>query len=223
MLKNIDLKDIAILVDFDGTITKKDTNTKLIDYYGQDDKTDSIRKDFKEGKLTFPEYFQSEIDQIRLTEEEYVNFLLEKIEISPGFLEFYKLTREKDIRFGIVSGGFINGIVPYLKRHGIEDVDIFANTLVFENDKPHIKFLDGMDTMCCDKGPCGNCKINHYNKYKEEAERVIFIGDGVTDMPVAEKADIVFAKDSLARYLDQKGIDYRGYENFKDINKTIFK
>lgn len=223
MLGKIDFKDIAILVDFDGTITNKDTNTKLIDYYGDESKTNEIRKDFKAGKLTFPEYFQSEIDGIRLTEEEYIDFLLEKIEISPGFLEFYKEVKEKEIKIGIVSGGFINGIAPFLKKYGIEDVDIFANTLVFDNDKPYIKFLDGMDTICCDKGPCGNCKIKHYNRYKEMAEKVIFVGDGITDMPVAEKADIIFAKDSLADYLDQRGINYIGYENFKDIDKIIFK
>lgn len=221
LLKNIDFNEIAILVDFDGTITTKDTNNLLVEVYGNET-TDRLKKEFREGKLNFPEYFQGEMSQLRLTEDEYINFLLEKVEISPGFLEFYEKIKEKGIRIGIISGGFKNGIIPFLKKHGIEDIEIFSNKLIFDRDMPHIEFLDGQDFKCCDKGPCGNCKIKHYNRYKKDSEKVIFIGDGTTDMPVAEVADVVFAKDSLAKYLDQKGIDYIFYEDFRDINKVIF-
>nr|WP_300004355.1 MtnX-like HAD-IB family phosphatase [Tissierella sp.] len=223
MIENIDLKDVAILVDFDGTITTEDTNTRLIDHFGDRDKTRAIRKDFNEGKINFPQYFDKEIDQLRISEEEYIDFLLEEIELSPGFLEFYKIARQKDITIGIISGGFSNGIVPYLKKYGIDDIEIFSNKLIFDENGPSIEFLDGKDTMCCDKGPCGNCKIKHYNRYKKIAEKVIFVGDGVTDMPVAEEADIVFAKDALADYLDKKDIGYIEYGTFNDINNIIFK
>lgn len=221
MLKDINFKKLAILVDFDGTITTEDTNDKMVSVYGNHN-TDKIKKDFKEGKLTFPAYFQAEISELRLTEEEYINFLLKKIELSPGFLDFYKKIKERDIPLGIISGGFENGIVPFLEKHGIEDIEIFANRLVFEGDKAHIKFLHGEDTHCCDQGPCGNCKINHYYNYKEKREDIIFVGDGVTDMPLANVAEIVFAKDSLADYMDKKGIDYIDYEDFNDINRKIF-
>lgn len=221
MLKDIDLKKIAVLVDFDGTITTEDTNNKMVSVYGNHN-TDSIGDDFRDGKLTFPAYFQAVISELRLTEKEYINFLLEEIEISPGFLEFYRNIKEKNIPFGILSGGFENGIIPFLKMHGIEDVEIFANRLIFEGNKPHIKFLNGEDTHCCNKGPCGNCKINHYYNYKEKREKVIFVGDGVTDMPVANVAETVFAKDSLADYMDKRNIDYIPYDDFEDINKIIF-
>lgn len=220
-LKNIDFKDLAILIDFDGTMTTEDTNNKLIDVYG-DDTASILGKKFREGKISFPEYFQGEMSQLRLTEDEYIDFLLTRIEISPGFLDFYKKTKEKGIRVGVISGGFENGIIEFLKKHGIEDMEIFANRLVFDQDKPRIDFLDGAETICCDRGPCGNCKVKHYNKYKEDAEKVIFIGDGVTDMPVAEVAEIVFAKEALAQYLDKKGIEYIKYEDFTDINNIIF-
>lgn len=221
MLSNIDFNDLAILVDFDGTITTEDTNDKMVKIYGNAN-VNKIKEDFREGKASFPKYFQSEMQEIRLTEDQYIKFLLEKIEISPGFLDFYEKAKERDIPLGIISGGFENGIIPYLKKHGIEDVDIFANKLVFQGNKAHIEFLHGQETMCCPRGPCGNCKIKHYFNYKEKKKNVIFIGDGVTDMPLAEVAEIVFAKDSLADYLDNKEIEYIPYEDFKDINKIIF-
>ena len=221
LLKNIDFNELAILVDFDGTITTKDTNNKLVEVYGNDT-TKEIEREFRAGKLTFPQYFQGEMSQLRLTEDEYINFLLEEIEISPGFLEFYEKVKEKNIRIGIISGGFKNGIIPFLKKYGIDDIEIFSNKLIFDGDRISIEFLDGEDKKCCDRGPCGNCKIKHYNRYKKDAKKVIFIGEGTTDMPVAEVAEIIFAKDALAKYLDKKDIDYIFYRDFIDINNSIF-
>ncbi len=222
MYKDIDLNRSAILIDFDGTITTEDTNDKIFKVYGSKNR-DEIRAKFKEDKLSFPQYFQTVMGKVRLTEEEYKRFLLEEIELSPGFLEFYKKAKERSIKIGIISGGFENGIIPFLEKYGIDDIDIFANKLVFQGDRPSIEFLDGQDTQCCPKGPCGNCKIKHYYEYKEENKNIIFIGDGLTDMPVANLAEIVFAKDSLATYLDEKDIPYIAYEDFNDINKILFK
>ncbi len=221
MIKNIDFENIAILLDFDGTITTEDTNDKMVEKYGNEN-TIKIRKKFREGKSTFPEYFQEEISELRLTEDQYIDFLLKEIEISPGFLDFYKQAKEKSIRLGVISGGFRNGIIPFLRKYGIEDVEIFANELIFDDNRPHIEFLDSEYLKCCDKGPCGNCKIGHFNRYKRDGKKVMFVGDGTTDMPVAEVADLVFAKDSLAKYLDKRDIDYINYEDFRDINKFIF-
>lgn len=221
MLKDIKFEELAILIDFDGTITTEDTNTKLINKYGN--RISKTKEDFRDGKLTFTEYFQEEMSRVRITEAEYIDFILEEIEISPGFIKFFKKAKENNIQVGIVSGGFENGIRIFLKKYGIEDIEIFANRLIFDGDKAYIKFIDGDDANCCDKGPCGNCKIDHYYKYKENAKKIMFIGDGLTDMPVADVAEIVFAKDSLARYSDKKGIDYIKYEDFNDINRILFE
>lgn len=221
MFRDIKFKDLAILIDFDGTVTTEDTNDKLIIEHGNN--IDAIEESFNEGELTFTEFFHAGMDEVRITEGEYLDFILEEIELSPGFLEFYKRAKENHIQIGIVSGGFENGIRPFFKKYGIEDLDIFANKLTFNGDRPSIKFMDGDDADCCHKGPCGNCKIDHYYEYKKRGKKVVFIGDGLTDMPVADVAEIVFAKDSLAEYLDKKKIEYVEYEDFNDINKILFE
>ena len=221
MLEKFDLDKVAILVDFDGTITSKDTNVELIKKHGN--KLEDIKKDYREGNLTFTEYFQAEISRVQITEEEYVDFILNDIKLSPGFMDFYRTVKEKDIKLGLVSGGFENGIKPFLSKHGIENMDIFANKLEFNGNQPKIVFRDGMYDDCCDLGPCGNCKLEHYSEYKEDYEKVIFIGDGTTDKPVARISDMVFAKESLANYLEEHNIDYIAYEDFKDINRKLFQ
>ncbi|MFP4452813.1 MAG: hypothetical protein ACLFPI_05525 [Desulfobacterales bacterium] len=49
----------------------------------------------------------------------------------------------------------------------------------------------------------------------------IVIGDGMTDYNMARNADIVFARSSLARYLEKSGIDLIRWEDFNDIRKEL--
>ena len=157
-----------------------------------------------------------------IKKEQYLDMILNEVELSPVFIEFYNKTKEKSIPWGVVSGGFRTGIVPFLEKHGIEDIDIYANDLIFNEDYLEIKFKDGEEQDCCDYGPCGNCKIGLYERFKKKYDTVIFIGDGITDKPVANIADIVFAKDSLLDYVEEKRIDHIPWDDFNDINRILF-
>ena len=53
---------------------------------------------------------------------------------------------------------------------------------------------------------------------KKEYDKVIYIGDGVSDFCVANKADILYAKSKLSDYCKNKGINYIPYETFKDVD-----
>ena len=217
------LKNFAILVDFDGTITTVDTNHKLVDMHGNDNIT-KIRQSFEAGEIDFITLIDLQFREFKLTEEEYLNFILTEFDLTEGFVEFYNNIEKYNIPFAVVSGGFDNGIIPFLAKHGIEDVDIFSNSFVFNGNNMRAKRYDEEDIVdCFGHGPCGNCKVRHYNRYKEKYHTVIFIGDGITDQCVAQIADIVFAKDSLLDYCKENNIDCIPWEDFDDINKIVFK
>ena len=194
MVKIDDLSKIAILVDFDGTITTADTNDELIRIH-MNDRIESLWKKYRNDGIDLLSLMELQVKEVKITEEEYINFILNEFHISEGFVEFYKKVKEEDIPFAVISGGFDNGIIPFLKKHGIDDADVYANSFVFNDDSISVKFYDEGNFDCCENGPCGNCKIRHYKDYKEKRDKVIFIGDGFTDKCVSEVADIVFAKD----------------------------
>ncbi|HLR36193.1 MAG TPA: MtnX-like HAD-IB family phosphatase [Tissierellales bacterium] len=219
MIKINDLSSIVILSDFDGTITTEDTNAKLIKYFGNETTRERYNQ-YKKGKIHLLSYLELQYRDIGINEEEYTNFILNKIEISRGFKEFFQKVKRNNIPFAIISGGFENGIIPFLRKHGINDIDIYANSINF-GDEVTLDYYHKASN-CCKLGPCGNCKIKHYENYKEKDNTVIFIGDGVTDKPVAEVADMVFAKDSLLDYCKDNDIDCIPWEDFRDINKIIF-
>ncbi len=208
---------IAILIDFDGTITKRDSNDLLVEKLLSNRAEDVSQR---EEDLNFMEFFSLLFNEINITEEEYLDFILKEVELAKGFYEFYKKAKSRNIPLVVVSGGFLNGIVPFLKKYGIEDMEVYANSLNFEGDTVTIEYYHNI-AECCDIGSCGNCKVLHYERYKSDGYKVIFIGDGITDRSVASKADIVFAKDGLLKYCNENNIDCIHWEDFNDISKVI--
>lgn len=213
---------MAVLVDFDGTITEVDTNVKLINTFAKEERK-KIKKMQREGKVDLLTSIRLQYKHIKLTEEEYVDFILNEINITEGFVEFYNNIKNHNIPFAIVSGGFENGIKPFLKKHGITNVDIFANKLIFDDRDIDIEFYDEDEKCEFSLEPCGNCKVKHYENYKKDNEQVIFVGDGWTDKCVSRVADIIFAKEELLDYCRENNIQCIPWEDFNDINKILFK
>ena len=147
MIKIDDLSKIAILVDFDGTITTADTNDELIRIH-MNDRIETLWKKYRNDEIDLLSLMELQFKEVKITEEEYINF--------------YKKVKEEDIPFAVISGGFDNGIIPFLKKHGIDDADVYANSFVFNDDSISVKFYDEGNFDCCENGPCGNCKIRHY-------------------------------------------------------------
>lgn len=217
-----DLKDIAVLVDFDGTITEVDTNVKLINTFAKEERK-KIKKMHSEGEIDLLTSIRRQYEYIKLTEDEYVDFILNEIDITEGFVEFHNNIEKHNIPFAIVSGGFENGIKPFLKKHGITNVDIFANKFIFNDGGLEVEFYDEEYKCEFSLEPCGNCKIKHYENYKKYKEQVIFVGDGWTDRSVAHVADVIFAKEDLLDYCRENNIECIPWEDFNDINEMLFK
>lgn len=215
---DINIEDICFLIDFDGTISKVDSNDLLIEKY-----SNNLIEDLSQSEedLNFMESFSLLINDINITEQEYLKFMLEEVELTKGFYDFYKKAKSHNIPLAVLSGGFENGIVPFLNKHGISDIEVYANKLKFDDKNISIEYYHNIDN-CCDIGSCGNCKVIHYERYKKDNKKVIFIGDGVTDRAVANKADIVFAKDGLLKYCRINDIECIVWEDFDEISNLFF-
>ena len=219
VLKVKEWDEVAILIDFDGTITTIDTNDQLL-YKHMNNKIKELLA--KEQEMNYVKFMNALLDEVNITEEEYLKFILSEIDISQGFVQFYENIKSRSIPVEIVSGGFYNGIIPFLNKYGITDVNVHANTLNFNDKNITITYHDGNNFQCCDMGPCGNCKIQHYDNLRDKGYKIIFIGDGMSDQALAKHAEIVFAKDELEQYCIDNDIEYIPWNDFRDINKIMF-
>jgi 2-hydroxy-3-keto-5-methylthiopentenyl-1-phosphate phosphatase len=221
MFNQKDFDKLAIISDFDGTISKQDTNDLLFRTFGNSH-NEYIERLFIEGRIGTREGMLRHFRELRLSEEEYTDFILNNVEIDDGFKAFYTEAKEHDIPLIIVSAGFVNGILPLLDRESIKHPQVYANRLIFGEEKIEVDFAHDIDKCSSGFGPCGNCKLRYLEEFREAGKKVVFIGDGLTDRCIAGKADLVFAKDALAQYCLDIGIPYIGYRDFYDINNRLF-
>lgn len=220
-MDKIDYSQYAIVSDFDGTISIQDSNEQLFVVLGNEENI-RIEELYNESKIGTKEGFTRHFEALELKENTYNEFILENIEIDRGFKAFYNKTIENGMPLIVVSGGFINGISLLFKKESLESVPVYANRLITSNGRLTAEFTNVNHNCSSIFGPCGNCKLQHLEKLKENNKKIIFIGDGLTDRCAALNADIVFAKKSLAEYCESKGIEYINYESFDDINNELF-
>lgn len=219
MLRDYD--NMSILIDFDGTITDKDTNVELFKLKNKNSSEEEINKFSDMKDISHLEKMKYVVENIKITESEYKKFIINNFELTEGFKEFLDNAKKHNIPIAVISGGFINGIDIFFEKYGINDIEIYANKLYFDGENMTVEFYEDIKD-CCENGPCGNCKILRYNEFKEKRNNIVFIGDGFTDRWIARKAEILFAKSNLKDYAKIDNIDYISWENFYDINNKIF-
>jgi len=49
----------------------------------------------------------------------------------------------------------------------------------------------------------------------------VYVGDGYSDRCAAEASDRVFATKGLAQYLDERGIPYERFDDFRDVARSL--
>ncbi|MGF7430600.1 MtnX-like HAD-IB family phosphatase [Thermoanaerobacterium thermosaccharolyticum] len=201
--------DTYILIDFDGTITKEDTCYAMVKAFARDGWQD-IEKDWEEGKISTEEC-ALETFKLMDMDEKKLRSLLDKIEIDNYFKDFIDFCNERGYKIMIVSDGYDFNIKTILKKYDI-DIDYYSNKLDFRDGEIIASFNTSAD---CDK--CGSCKLEILKKYKGENSKVIFIGDGYSDICVSRYADKLFAKNVLKKYCEENNIPHIPFDNFKDI------
>ena len=207
------MKDIIIVSDFDGTITKKDGLYSFIEKYAKEG-WEQIERDWANGKISSKECLIEEFQLVPDLSEELISSFIKTIAIDDSFKNFYETISKKEIDFCIVSDGidyFINNI---LKQNGLHDISIISNRGYFRGEFFELEFPNDYSGCLNNAGTC-KCKV--VSDLKQEYKKVVYIGDGVSDYCVANKVDILYAKSRLLDYCKDKGIECISYNSFADI------
>lgn len=201
----------VVFCDFDGTITAIETFVAML----------------KRFTPALTEQLLPEIYALRLSLREGVRQLLESIpshdypemlefgrshSIRPGFGELLDFLDGEGVPLVVVSGG-VQGIVeavlgPLTQRvaavYGMEldcSGDYLRASSPFEEDSELVSKVRVM--------------AHH------PADESIIIGDSVTDLQMALHAPVVFARDRLAQYLDEREKPYIPWTDFFSIRESL--
>lgn len=212
--------NFVIICDFDGTITKKDTGQALLNELADGDwkKYDEL---VIKGEIGTREALIKQYGLVKTTEDEY-DTIVQSIKVDETFTDFFEWIKKKNISFYIISDGFRSYIEKILRNNGIDptEIPILSNEMEIKDNRVALKF----NTEACEHG-CANCKISHVKKLKERYDKVIYIGDGLSDILPAKKcADVIFARKNkdLSNILEGDNRLVK-FSNFNEIQREIIK
>ena len=205
---------VSILCDFDGTITPSD----LADFIFRNFAGCGLfySQQWAQGLIDTREEITRTFATITASREE-IAAALAGIAIDPTFPDLVAFARQNGMELAVVSDGLDWAIDTVLKAHGILGLPIYANHVVFEGEKLTCEFpwYDSSTPLV------GVCKPLVVRRYRAEGQRVIFIGDGRSDREAVLEADLVFARDALAKFCQEQGIPASGFRNFNEICSQI--
>jgi 2-hydroxy-3-keto-5-methylthiopentenyl-1-phosphate phosphatase len=201
-----------VFSDFDGTITLTETFVELIRYFCPTDLADDLMGQMYARSLTLRDGVTQLLESIE--SDQYFNIIefSKDHPLRSGFLEFLDFLDARNVPCVVISGGvriMVETVLADLKSRfaGIHAVDLDGSDEYFKvipNDAGETELVAKVDVM---------------KRY--DFTESIAIGDSITDCNMAMAADLVFARDRLATYLDEQGKEYIPWNDFFDIRNYL--
>jgi len=218
-----------ILSDFDGTISLIDTGVAMIDTLAPADAAAAWEDEYawRRGEINSMECLRRQWRTFYPTEAEALAFV-DGLEVDPDFLALLALARTRGTGIAILSDGldfYLDRMFANLGLRTCGDDSClratdcllrFSNAATFGPDGLRIEF-----PYCNACGQCGNCKVEHLFRLRRSATRVIYLGDGHSDLCAARFADLIFAKHALAEDCQSAGRPYIPFETFADVMRVL--
>ncbi len=206
---------LAVLTDFDGTITRTDVAEAILEEFAPSSWWE-IEELHRARKIGTRESMVRQFALVRAKQADLIRFVDEHVEIDETFPDFVGFCNRRHIRLEIVSEG-LDFYVRHLMRKWDLPLPLRTNHAVFEEGRIRIEY-PWADATCT---LCGTCKLLRLFQLRTEGFRMAYVGDGHSDLCPAVEADVVFAKRELAELCAEESIAYTTFVNFADVQRHL--
>ncbi len=205
----------VLLVDFDGTISCRDSELHvaglILGEAGHSELSQLVEA-YEHLEIGIKDYYRSYFRLMELSPAQWRQ-LAATVPLRDGFCDFVALCHRHGVELRILSEGLDLFILPLLEQLGLGALALSCNRVVWNGAGPVV--LPALDAEPCSR--CLNCKGAHARRHRFEGRRVGLVGNGASDLCAAREADLVFARDHLARLCQEKGIPFILWKQFSDI------
>ncbi|MBN1380690.1 MAG: MtnX-like HAD-IB family phosphatase [Deltaproteobacteria bacterium] len=206
-----------MICDFDGTVSTVDIGNRVLNRFTEN-KWQDIDRGYITGEVGSREAYAKGAPLFRGGREEVLDYCLETERIDPYFVDFYRFCRDQGIDLIIASDGFDFYIEAVLSKYNLTEIAFFSNHAEFHENGSLSFSFPAMNDDC---GKCGACKNTVLQRHRAVYDRIIYVGDGHSDVCPSQKADLVFAKRVLYEKCLENQTACIPYENFRDVRQYL--
>ncbi|MBA7657647.1 2-hydroxy-3-keto-5-methylthiopentenyl-1-phosphate phosphatase [subsurface metagenome] len=201
--------------DFDGTITQEDMGYMLLDTFASREWRQLLDA-YKEHQISVDYFNTKAFAMIKADKQTLLKFVKSKVKIRAGFRQLLACCRSKGFQFVIVSNGLDFYIGAILKEIGVDNIELFAAQTQFGTKGIEAQYI----------GPDGNqlqdgFKEAYIRLFLSKGYRLVYIGNGSSDIPSARLAHHVFATDELLTYCQETNLNCTPFVDLKDIVRGL--
>ena len=206
---------LAVLCDFDGTITRTDVAEAILEEFAPPGWWD-IEELHRARKIGTREAMSRQFALLRARRSELIEFVDRHAVLDETFHSFVTFCAGRGFVLEIVSEGLDFYVHHLLERWGLK-VPVRTNRAIFDEGRVRIEY-PWADATCT---LCGTCKLLRLFELRTLGHRLAYVGDGNSDLCPAVEADLVFAKGELARLCDEEEIPFIPFDRFTDVQRHL--
>ena len=203
--------------DFDGTITEQDVSYLLMDAFAGG-KWRQLLNEYRESRISVGAFNTKAFTMVKADKRTLLDFIFtkRKVEIRTGFNELLTYCSKKGFKFVIVSNGLDFYIEAILRDIGVENIEVFAAQTQFSPDGLVVKYI----------GPDGRQLEDSFKEAYTElflgrGYRIVYVGNGISDISAARQAHHIFATEDLLAYCKEKNLNCTPFDDLNDIVRGL--
>ena len=205
----------VIQCDFDGTITEEDQSFLLLDAFASGNWR-QLLTEYRAGKISVGYFNTKAFAMVKEGRQTLVNFVKQTAKIRPGFHKLLAYCRSEEIRFTIVSNGLDFYISTILTDIGMENIEVFAAQTQFVPTGIEVKYV-GPDGTHLDS----DFKEAYTRSFLAKGYRVVYVGNGLSDISAAKHAHHVFARGELLNLCKQRKLNCIPFVDLNDVVRGL--
>ncbi len=215
-MKIINPQKCIVFFDFDNTIATCDVFDRMLPIFSRDNLWVKLEKDWESGKIGSHKCLKDQLRGLAITRLSLDRYL-SGVKLDPYFSKLVRILSAMKIKVFVLSDNFDYILKRILYNHGIKNLRIYSNKLIFKENRlvPVFPYRNKK----CDL--CAHCKSKNLLANVSRDSIIIYIGDGRSDICPSKYADIVFAKDSLLKYFQENKLTCFAYKSLKDVYNSF--
>jgi len=201
--------------DFDGTITEEDVSFALLDTFAQGDWRELFQY-YRENKIPVGEFNTRAFAMVKASKAELLKVARDKVRLRAGLQELVSYCRDRGFRFVIVSNGLDFYITAIMKDAGLGDIEVYAAKTRFHQGGVRVQYIGPDNTPML-----SNFKDAYTKIFLKQDNRLVYVGNGPSDVPPAVHAHHVFARDGMLDGCREINLKCTPFNDLNDVVRGL--